>query len=167
MTIAVSVLSQPSRTRMLLMAIVSTALIGVGTIAFLQSFGSNYGLVIGIAASALMLVMFAWRSLFMRWGMWTMRLTIAENGQMRLLRYRSGHLSVSNRPEIVEMMQGSTLWSFFILLRLRQHNKKTIVVPFFLGSLSPRLFRRLSVACRWIAARNDAAGLFQVNSDRI
>jgi toxin CptA len=57
--------------------------------------------------------------------------------------------------EIVQMMPGSTLWPFFSLLRLRQQNKKMIVVPFFWGSLSPQLFRRLSIACRWIAARND------------
>jgi toxin CptA len=86
-------------------------------------------------------------------------LNIAENGQMRLSQQNQSLLVGSElevrAAEIVQMLPDSTLWPFFILLRLRRQNKKTVSVPFFLGSLPPALFRRLSVACRWIAAQNE------------
>jgi toxin CptA len=136
------------------MAIVSIALIGVGTIAFLQ-FLDGFGFIsVGVALAGFTLALVAC-SVLRRGSDRRIRLTIAENGGLSLIRYRKNGFAVAEPAEIVQMMPGSTLWPFFILLRLRQQNKKMIVVPFFAGNLSPELFRRLSIACRWIAARND------------
>jgi hypothetical protein len=137
------------------MAIVSTALIGVGTIALLQLFWDSTGVAVGIIICGATLVVFACVILRKRDGKIT--LMIAGDGQISLLRQWQGRLAGMDQREIVQMMPDSTLWPFFILLRLRLQNKKVIAVPFFQGDLPPELFRRLSVACRWIAARKDAA----------
>jgi toxin CptA len=154
MSIAIAVQSRPSKTGSLLMAIVSTALIGVGTIALMQLCPDSLDKVCGIAMSGVVLAVFACFVLYKRCG--RMVLTITGSGQMRLSRLDQARFANGYQADIVQMMPDSTIWPFFILLRLRKQNKKLIVVPFFPGNLSPELFRRLSVACRWIAVRNDA-----------
>jgi hypothetical protein len=151
------------------MAIVSTALIGVGTIALMQLFPDSTDKARGIAVigavPGVLLAAFACFAWYRRCG--RIALAITDSGQMRLSRLGQGHLASGDQADIVQMMPDSTIWPFFILLRLRKQNKKLIVVPFFPGDLSPELFRRLSVACRWIAARNDAAQpCFPSNSDK-
>ncbi|HEY4316212.1 MAG TPA: hypothetical protein VGN04_01290 [Herbaspirillum sp.] len=156
MSIAISVESNPSRGRLLLMAIAPIASIAVGAIAFLQFVGEFNAIAGTIAGGmALALSVYGMRSLQAGAGGAKIRLAIAGNGELTLVRCREKHPPAADRSEIVQLMPGSTLWPFFILLRLRQQNKNMIVVPFFWGSLSPQHFRRLSVACRWIAARND------------
>ena len=157
MSIAVSVESEPSLGRTFSMAIAPIALMAVGAIAFLQFFDVFTAMaVLGtLGGMALVLLAYCVRTIKAADAAGKIRLIIADDGEISLIRYRKQHFPAAEQVEIVEMMQGSTLWSFFILLRLRQQNKNTIVVPFFRGSLSPLLFRRLSVACRWIAARND------------
>jgi toxin CptA len=164
MPIAISVQSAPSRSRTLLMAIVAIAFIGIGTIAFL-SFSEGFSVIsLGIALCGIGLAVFACSVL--RTSNSPVRLTIAENGQLSLVLQRKERFPVAKPAEIVQMMPGSTLWPFFILLRLRLQNRKMIVVPFFWGDLSPQRFRRLSIACRWIASRTDAPqSVFQTGSD--
>ncbi|MDB5992232.1 MAG: hypothetical protein JWQ10_3635 [Herbaspirillum sp.] len=169
MSIAISVRSGPSKIGTLLMAIASTALIGVGAVALLQLFRDAAGVTAGIVISGVTLVVFACHVMRKRYGKIT--LMIAGDGQISLLRRRQGCFAGMDQLEIVQMMPDSTLWPFFILLRLRLQNKKVIAVPFFQGDLSPELFRRLSVACRWIAARKDGAqspspSCRQMNSDK-
>lgn len=139
------------------MAIVPIVLIAIGTIAFLQFFNDFHVIAAGIVfgGTAVALSAYCARSLLAGADEGKIRLTIAENGELALVRCGEKYLPVADRGDIVQMMPGSTLWPFFILLRLRKQNKKMIVVSFFWGSLSPQLFRRLSVACRWIAVRND------------
>lgn len=139
------------------MAIVPIASIVLGTIAFLQFFGEFNAIAGGVVFGGMAAALSAYclRSLLADADRGRIRLTIAENGELALIRRGEKHFPVADKADIVQMMPGSTLWPFFILLRLRQQNKKMIVVSFFWGSLSPQLFRRLSVACRWIAARND------------
>jgi toxin CptA len=153
MSIAISVQSAPLRSKLLLMAIVSITFIGIGTIAFLQLFDGFSIAAAAIALCGVVLAVFACGMLHARNG--KVRLAIAQNGQISLVLQRNERFPVVKRAEIVQMMPGSTLWPFFILLRLRLQNRKMIVVPFFWGDLSSQRFRRLSVACRWIATRID------------
>jgi toxin CptA len=147
------------------MAIVSTALIGVGTIALIQLFPNSLDKACELAASGVLLAVFACFVLYKRCC--GIALTITDSGQMRLSRLDQDYFAGSDQADIVQMMPDSTIWPFFILLRLRKQNKKLIAVPFFSCDLSPELFRRLSVACRWIATRNDAARpYFPSNSDK-
>jgi hypothetical protein len=136
------------------MAIVSIAFIWIGTIAFLQLFDGFGVVATGTILCSAGLAVFACSVLHAGNGKVT--LAIAHNGQIGLVLQRKERFPVAKQAEIVQMMPGSTLWPFFILLRLRRPNRKMIVVPFFWGDLSPQRFRRLSVACRWIAARTDA-----------
>jgi toxin CptA len=156
MSISVSVLSGPSRTGILLMAIVPTFFITVGIVAFLQFFGNFVDVCIAIGGALLAIG----HCDVLRRRCRKVRLTISDAGQISLIpQGRKGFAEAgeADGAEIVRMMPGSTLWPFFILLRLQQQNKQITTVPFFLYSLSPQSFRRLSIACRWIAARNDAA----------
>jgi toxin CptA len=155
MSIAVSVLSGPSKAGTLLMAVVSTALIAVGAISIAHYFGDSAKIAVSMAIAGAVLAISSCDVLRKRRR--KVRLTISDTGQISLIRQGQQHFSDAGQADIVQMMPGSTLWSFFLLLRLRQQNKKTTVVSFFLYSLSPQSFRRLSVACRWVAARNDAA----------
>ncbi|MDB5118704.1 MAG: flagellar hook-length control protein [Mucilaginibacter sp.] len=165
MSIAIAVQSSSSKTGSLLMAIVSTALIGVGTITLMQLFPDSLDKTCGIAGIGVLFAVFACFTLYKRCG--SIALTITDSGQMRLSGLNQDYVGGEDRADIVQMMPDSTIWPFFILLRLRKQNKKLIVVPFFPGNLSPELFRRLSVACRWIATRNDAAQqCFPSNSDK-
>ncbi len=56
-----------------------------------------------------------------------------------------------------ELLNSSTLWSFMIILNLRAEcgAKRTLLI--FPDTVSPDVFRRLSVACRWIAGRGEKA----------
>lgn len=155
MSIAMSVLSGPSRAGTLLMAIASTALIGVGAISLEQFFGGSSCITVCIAIAGGALAIFNCGVLCKRRR--NVKLTISGNGQICLMRQGQDGFPAAGRADVVQMLPGSTLWPFFILLRLRQQNKKITVVPFFLCSLSPQSFRRLSIACRWIAARNETA----------
>lgn len=127
---------------------------------------SVYG-VFGCCVACLALTLYNYR-LHGAWRAGSRRLDISASGEMRLTDHVSG--SVQSMP--VQLMSGSTLWSFFMLLRLRGDDRKVIVLPFFSTSLAPVSFRRLSVACRWIAARNrpaataDAGGRFGSPADQ-
>ena len=130
------------------MAIAPIALMAVGAIAFLQFFDvfTAMSVVLTLGGMALVLLIYCVRMIKAADAAGKIRLTIADDGEISVIRYRKQHCLTVEQGEIVEMMQGSTLWSFFILSRLRQQNKQTIVVPFFSGqsftaALSPALCR--------------------------
>jgi len=140
------------------MTIVSASMIGAGTISLMRFFPDSTVLAVGLAIAAVALAIFNWNVLRKRDD--NVTLTIAEDGRISLsrrcrFRNNASDAPESGQPEIVQLMPDSTLWSFYILLRLRQQNKSITVASFFLYSLSPQSFRRLSLACRWIIARND------------
>ncbi|HWZ49699.1 MAG TPA: hypothetical protein VNX00_15900, partial [Herbaspirillum sp.] len=83
----------------------------------LQLFWDSAGVAAGIAISGAALAIFACDVLRKKDGKITMM--IAGDGQISLLRRQQGHFAGMNQLEIVQMMPDSTLWPFFILLRLR------------------------------------------------
>lgn len=160
MSIAMSVNARPSGTGLWCMATTATVAVSCLGVAVMQyrqqggwpvhGFGSAYAVIgCGIACLAL--------TLYNYWLFGTYRscrLDISALGEMRL---SNQDIAGSMRSIPVQLMAGSTLWSFFMLLRLRSADRKVTVLPFFSYSLAPESFRRLSVACRWIAARSRPA----------
>lgn len=95
----------------------------------------------------------------------THRIDISGNGQILLMETRSSagtgpspdRLDEAMKGEPVALSPDSTLWPFLLLLRLKaEHRSFTVsVLPDSMGRSD---FKRLLVACRWIAARADSAG---------
>lgn len=56
--------------------------------------------------------------------------------------------------EVVELMDGSTLWPYMLLLRLRAEDQRIRTLVVLPDCMDSQNFRALSVACRWIAAHN-------------
>jgi hypothetical protein len=61
---------------------------------------------------------------------------------------------VSERGDVVRLLSDSTIWPQLLLLRLQNDGGKITTLPIFPDCVSSENFRALSVACRWIAARN-------------
>lgn len=59
---------------------------------------------------------------------------------------------VKQDGELVSLLDDSTLWRCMLLLCLRTEGGKLVVVPVLPDGVSRESFRKLSVACRWIAA---------------
>jgi toxin CptA len=57
--------------------------------------------------------------------------------------------------EVLQLHTASTLWSFFLLLRLQSKDEKVKVLPILPDCVGSDNFRALSVACRWIATHNN------------
>jgi toxin CptA len=101
----------------------------------------------------------------------TRHIDISDIGQIRLVEY-SALVSSNSEPmtpyksevgNIVNLTPNSTLWPHMLLLRLRQEDGLVTTVPVLPDSIDKEGFRRLSVACRWIAAHNNPSE--HTNSD--
>ncbi|MFD2272258.1 flagellar hook-length control protein [Undibacterium arcticum] len=92
----------------------------------------------------------------------TLRIDISGIGQIRLtddkaLADISASASIdAAHGELVSLMPGSTLWPMLLLLSLKHEDGRTWVVPVLRDNVASDAFRRLSVACCWIAAHNQA-----------
>jgi hypothetical protein len=77
---------------------------------------------------------------------------ISGLGQIRLTEIRKpSKILQENDSTVVCLGRGSTLWPNMLLLRLKSESQRVTVVPIFRDSVSAGDFRKISVACRWIA----------------
>lgn len=58
--------------------------------------------------------------------------------------------------EVVQLLADSTLWPHFMLLRLKFDNGRIAAIPVLPDSMDADSFRRLALACRWVAAQTSA-----------
>lgn len=58
--------------------------------------------------------------------------------------------------EVVQLLADSTLWPHFMLLRLKSDSGRIAAIPVLPDSMDADSFRRLALACRWIAAQTSA-----------
>lgn len=99
----------------------------------------------------------------------TYKIDISGVGQIRLAGITPRSASSSSAPaplvsprvdtgrsEVVRLMDGSTLWPYLMLLRLQAEDGRVTIVPVLPDCVSVATFRALAVACRWIAAHNNA-----------
>lgn len=92
------------------------------------------------------------------------RLDISGTGQVRI----SGKLlatsddaatpnASANTTRLCKILTGSLLIPSLLVLRLQQDAGSVITLAIFRDSVSPEAFRRLSVACHWVAAQHHRA----------
>ncbi len=86
-----------------------------------------------------------------------LRIDVTGLGQIRLVETlpdaEAGSTAWSDAVgEVVQLRQGSTLWSSLMVLRLQSVSGRLTNLILLPDSLSDDAFRALSVACRWIAA---------------
>lgn len=95
----------------------------------------------------------------------TIHMDISGTGQLRITEMSAdGACADTNRPhvyekgEVVRIMNNSTIWPHLLLLRLQSVSGTITIVPILPDSVSREGFRALSVACRWMVARNHSSG---------
>ena len=59
--------------------------------------------------------------------------------------------------DVVSLAEDSTLWSCLLLLRLQTESRSVKVIYVLPDSVDRSTFKALSIACRWIAGRNNLA----------
>nr|WP_314623449.1 protein YgfX [uncultured Noviherbaspirillum sp.] len=163
MTIAVSVVVHPSRSLSLsIYAMASMALVA----AFLILFGQYELSWISRLQIFAIVSIFAVATIFKAGRpRKTFHIDISGIGQIRLTQY-SGESANRGNSDLaldgdsgleVHLSSGSVLWPYFLLLRLKPEEGTVLSVPVLPDSLKGPGFAELSVAFRYIAAR-DAKG---------
>jgi len=161
MSIAVSVVIQPSRLALVLVGAIclGSALIGIvigfGRVGELAP-AMRYAL-----AGACVIIGFGVFYYAMRAGK-AHHIDISGIGQMRLAETTAVADPASNnaRPdslhvsEVVSLKDDSTLWPFLLVLRLENQEGRARTVIVLPDSVDRAGFRALSVACRWIFAHS-------------
>ncbi len=166
MSIALSV--QPSASRFLAALQLAMALVLLATaICLLQSaddpgfpFSLHHGLAVVCAIASFALIVQPFRPKK------ALRIDVTGLGQIRLVETlpdaAAGSIAWSDAVgEVVQLRQGSTLWPSLMVLRLQAVSGRVTTLILLPDSLSDDAFRALSVACRWIAAKqanHDAMG---------
>ena len=85
------------------------------------------------------------------------RIDISGSGQIRVASPTTiGLIKYNELPgSLVEIVAGSLISGPLLLIRLKDSTGRVKVLPILRDSVSEDAFRRLSVACRWIAAQNN------------
>lgn len=93
----------------------------------------------------------------------TIHIDISDTGRMRIVDAASFEsCAKKKRPHVmggtrvVQLMKSSTIWPHLLLLLLQTEDGDIVALPILPDSVSCEAFRALSVACRWIAQRNDS-----------
>lgn len=165
MNIAVSTVVLPSRwlsnlvLGICLMAVVVSVLVGSGWIAGISGLSRMM-----ITVACLFAIFIACVRAF--GDRKTCRIDISGVGQIRLTILRKypqpdrqspyGHGDYSE-GDIVRLMSDSTFWPCLLLLRLKDERRNINTLFILPDSVSRESFRRLSVACRWIAVHSRVA----------
>lgn len=159
MTIAVSAVVHPSRLLLLLVHLIAFAAVGA---AIIMLFG-NYQLSLGerLQFSAIVTISAGAAVFKTRLARKTFHIDISGIGQIRLTQYsgvsgfpRKTDLALDGpMGRLVHLCPDSTLWSQFLLLRLKTGQGSVVSIPVLIDSVGGSGFAELSVACRYIAAR--------------
>ena len=164
MSIAASVVVSPSKRLLTLVAALCLGVVAIGAalaVGALVEMGLWARL---LCASACLLLAGGGFAATLR-GRNTCRLDISGGGQIRLsvgahMSPRADDVTASDPNEggmLVTLLADSTLWPYFMLLRLQDQNGRLHALPILPDSVSAESFRALSVACRWIAAHRFSA----------
>lgn len=159
MSIAVSAVVRPSR-------LLFTALLAMSIMVVAIGFSVALGL-IGELQLALRLPLSAFSLFLGCFGFYhgiryrkTLHIDISGSGQIRLSDTACDRTcATANRPhvarqgETVRLLNQSTIWPHLLLLHLQEKNGKVLIIPILPDCVSRDSFRALSLACRWVAAR--------------
>ena len=153
MSIAVSAIIRPSRMLAALVLAMSGVLFGAAALLWLQADSLLHDVLAGACAltgSALGLFPLLRRK--------SVHIDVTGIGQIRLVDTSPDAQFVSTSPsvrsvEVVQMLRDSTFWSSLMVLRLQSGSGRVTVLTIFPDSMERSAFHTLSVACRWVAAR--------------
>lgn len=86
------------------------------------------------------------------------RIDVTGIGQIRLVDTSPDARALPTHPsaggvEVVQLLRDSTFWSSLMVLRLQSGSGRVTVLAILPDSMERSAFHALSVACRWIAAR--------------
>lgn len=163
MTIAVSTVIRPSRIFVVLCSLFALHLVATGVLLF-HRLVEFFNLVQCLAVLAVCVIpvfallyhVFNARNI--------VRIDISGNGQIRLFHTkRSAHTFQfqnnfeigRNDYEIVRLLGDSTLWPYYLSLRLQSNTGKIFVVSIFPDSVEQSLYRSLLVALRCLKKQDD------------
>lgn len=157
-SIALSAHLRPSRllvTFVLLMALVLLLSAWLLLASAQELFSGALASVCAIASGSLVLFPVARRKSF--------RIDVTGIGQIRLVDTSPVAEARAPNPaagsgEVVQLLRGSTFWSSMMVLRLRSCSGRVTVLVLLPDSMDRSAFHALSVAGRWIAARQSASG---------
>lgn len=153
MSIAVSAIIRPSRMLAAIVFTMSGVLLGAAALLWLEAdsiFHESLAGACALAGSALGLFPLLRRK--------SVRIDVTGIGQIRLADTSSDAQIASTNPsmrgvEVVQMLRDSTFWSSLMVLRLQSGSGRVTVLTILPDSMERSAFHALSVACRWIAAR--------------
>lgn len=160
MSIAVTAVIKPSRVLFGLVGFCCLVVCIIGSILSLGWIGDLSTLQKIIIAGCGFSCAFLAFSQFYR-GRKTIRIDISGAGKIWLTHYsvletvnptseEAGSLQ-ENEGVLVQIMEGSTLWSNLLLLQLRSERGDIYTLPILPDCVTSEVFRALSVAFRWIA----------------
>ncbi|MEO6918845.1 MAG: flagellar hook-length control protein [Collimonas sp.] len=160
MSIALSAVVKPSR---LLFTLVATECALVGLVGILIAYGNVGNLLLPerLALATLCLLAAAYGMLHFYRDRRTIQVNISATGQIRIaeiiapIAINASPVSIPTPTLMLmpaELLQGTTIWSHLLLLRLRLASGSVRTIAILPDCVSKDSFRVLSVACRWIAA---------------
>ncbi|WP_460841572.1 protein YgfX [Noviherbaspirillum agri] len=161
MSIAVSAIVQPSRALFVMVTAMSGIVASVALTVALGLVG-ELSVLIRSGLTGLLLILAVFGFYHGTSHRKTIHIDISGAGQIRLTKMNeSGSCANANWPhvedsaEVVQISRDSTIWPHLLLLRLQSDSGIVSTLPILPDSVSRDSFRSLSVACRWIAARNN------------
>jgi toxin CptA len=157
MSIAVSAVLKPSRLLQLMVCAIGLFAVSLFTLIWMNWIG-NFSFFSRIVIAGACIVATATCLFYTSGNKKTHRIDISNVGQIRLTVYQARHAQDERNlnGDIVHMMDASTLWPQFILLRLQSENGCMQLLRIFPDCVSQESFRALLIACRWIAAHGNA-----------
>ena len=162
MSIAVSAIIRPSRIFKVMAAAMTLIVLVAAALFWLRPheiiYAHNRALLALVCAMVALTAYFTVRPVKK-----SLRIDISASGQIWLTQYSlsagskdSGKAGayIEGNSELVYLLEDSTLWPTFMLLRLQASTGYVTALIILPDSLERSAFRALCVACRWIAAQN-------------
>jgi toxin CptA len=161
MSIVVSAIVYPSR---ILFVAVTAACVGVTLVGLVieVDYGGDIAMTQRLFAGAIVVFLAFFGFYHGTRHRKAIHIDISGGGSIHLSEVDSAASCVdSDRPHVrknrqaVRLLRNSTIWPYFLLLRLQAESGQIIILPILHDGVSRDCFRTLSVACRWIAMHSD------------
>ncbi len=154
MSIALSAIIRPSKLLFFLSLTMCACIATVGLLVGLNLAGNFiFAARLAIACLSIVLVFLALFQISRKRK--TFRIDISGIGQIRLVQYEPSHREYDATWETVRLAKATILWPGLMFLCLESGEGRTTLLPVMPDSVSAEEFRGLSVACRWIAMRQE------------
>ncbi|WP_211462965.1 flagellar hook-length control protein [Collimonas silvisoli] len=166
MSIALSAVIRPSK---VLSAMVALQCLLAGSIGILIAIGAVGNLPLPERLALAGLCLFAAMYGITRYyrSRQAVQIDISGSGRIRIAEMATAQVlpAAKQIPSTAKLLEGTTLWSHLLLLRLRLDSGSVRTIAILPDCVSNDTFRNLSVACRWIASRTNKTGSAGLNNE--